>query len=74
MTALIHEVRTIVLVLVGGVLVIVGAKINDEVVRSLGVGIVVGALGMTQPGLVRDANMRTRASDHEPQERKSSGQ
>lgn len=70
MNSYIHELRTLVLVVVGGAMTIIGSKMHDDVTRSLGVGIVMGALGLTMPG--RDSQSRTRTTD-EPSERKQSG-
>lgn len=69
MNSYIHELRTLVLVIVGGGMTIIGSKMHDDVTRSLGVGIVMGALGLTMPG--RDSNNRTRTTD-DP-ERQQSG-
>lgn len=72
MTGMIHEIRTLVLVIVGGAMTIIGSKMSDDVTRSLGVGIVMGALGMSLPGVQRDPHSRTRTSDV-PAERSDSG-
>jgi len=70
--AIMHDLRTLVLVVVGAALTIVGSKMGDEVCRSLGVGIVMGALGMSLPGAgQRDPNMRTRATDATEGERRA---
>ena len=63
MNAIVHEIRTLVLVVVGGAMTVIGSKMHDDVTRSLGVGIVMGALGMSLPGMQRDPNSRGRISD-----------
>lgn len=71
MNSMVHELRTLVLVVIGGCMTIVGSKMGDDVTRSLGVGIVMGALGMSLPGMQRDPHSRGRATDS--QERDQSG-
>lgn len=66
MNAVIHELRTLVLVIVGGAMCVIGSKMGDDVTRSLGVGIVMGALGMSLPGIQRDPHSRSRITDDPP--------
>lgn len=72
MTAVLEELRSLLILLVGAAMAIVGAKINDELIRGMGMMIVGTALGITVPGLPRrDSTARTRTTD-DP-ERQQSG-
>ncbi|HVQ52888.1 MAG TPA: hypothetical protein VMS92_22865 [Mycobacterium sp.] len=66
MNGLIDELRGLVTLVLGAAMAIVGAKMGDDMLKMLGVGIVCGALGMTVPGrapAIRDSNARTRSTD-----------
>ncbi len=73
MTAVLDELRSLVILVIGVVMAVVGAKMHDELIRGLGLTIVGTALGITVPGVPRrDPATRTRATD-DPPERQQSG-
>ncbi len=65
MTNLIDEFPGLIRLVVGASMAIVGAKMNDETLKAVGLVIVGGVIGMTIPGMVkpRDTSLRTRATD-----------
>lgn len=68
MSGLVEELRGLVTLVIGAAMAIVGAKMGDDMLKMLGVGIVCGALGMTVPGRApapRDPSARTRLTDGE---------
>ncbi len=72
MTAILEELRPLLILLIGAALAIVGAKMHDELIRGLGLTIVGTSLGITIPGLPRrDPTSRSRITD--PPERQQSG-
>lgn len=66
MSDLIAELRGLVILVVGAALAVVGARMGNDTLLTLGGGIICGALGITVPGrgaLPRDSNARTRSTD-----------
>lgn len=68
MTDLVAELRGLVILVVGAALAIVGARMGNDTLLTLGGGIICGALGITVPGRApapRDPSARTRLTDGE---------
>ena len=66
MNDLIAELRGLVILVVGAALAVVGARMGNETLLTLGGGIICRALGITIPGrppIVRDSSARTRSTD-----------
>lgn len=77
MTGLIDELRGLLTLVIGAAMAIVGAKMGDDMLKMLGVGIVCGALGMTVPGRpaipARDPSTRSRTTDGDHRDRTPGG-
>lgn len=59
-----EELRSLVILVIGCAMAVVGSKMHDDLIRSIGFAIIGTALGITVPGMGRrDPQLRTRTTD-----------
>lgn len=74
MSAVLDQLRSLLILVIGVTMAIVGSKMHDELIRGIGLTIIGTALGITFPGIPgRDPATRTRITDETPPERQQSG-
>lgn len=74
MTAIVDELRSLLYLVIGASMAVLGSKMHDELIRGIGLTIVGTALGITVPGAL--SRFRTPAigrTTDEPPERQQSG-